>query len=160
MNDIGSPKIGGQRPYSSQVVGASCPHYHSPGSRVPDARLNWFIEHHHVFTNAQCGFRKHRSAVNHILVLDSEVRACFSQKSPEHLGAVFFEAAYDTVLRHGILQKLFKYGVRGRMGMFIQNFLTHCHFRVRVGLHSPAPSLRIIESPRAVSAVWPYSLSR
>ena len=82
-----------------------------------NVRLNWFLEHHHVFTNAQCGFRKHRSAVDHILVLDTEVRACFSQK--KHLGAIFFdiEAAYDTVLRHGILQKLFKYGVRGRMGI-------------------------------------------
>ena len=103
--------------------------------RMVNVRLNWFLEHHHVFTNAQCGFRKHRSAVDHILVLDTEVRACFSQK--KHLGAIFFdiEAAYDTVLRHGILQKLFKYGVRGRMGMFIQNFLSHRHFRVRVGNH-------------------------
>ena len=66
--------------------------------------VSWFLEHRGVFTNAQCGFRKHRSAVDHILALDTEVRVCFSQK--KHLGAIFFdiEAAYDTVPRHGILK--------------------------------------------------------
>ena len=107
--------------------------------KMVNARLNWFLEHHRVFTNAQCGFRKDRSTVDHILALDTEIRACFSQK--KHLGAVFFdiEAAYDTVLRHGILEKLFKYGVRGRMGTFIQNYLSHRHFRVRVGNHVSNP---------------------
>ena len=103
--------------------------------KMVNARLNWFLEHHNVLANAQCGFRKHRSAVDHILALDTEARACFSQK--KHLGAVFFdiEAAYDTVLRHGILLKLHNYGVRGRMGAFLQSFLSHRHFRVRVGGH-------------------------
>ena len=45
------------------------------------------------------------------------------------------EAAYDTVLRPVILRKLFKYGIRGCMGLFIQNFLSHRSFRVRVGNH-------------------------
>ena len=103
--------------------------------KMVNVRLSWFLEHHSVFTNAQCGFRKHRSAVDHILVLDTEARASFSQK--KHLGAVFFdiEAAYDTVLRPGILRKLFKYGIRGCMGFFIQNFLSHRSFQVRVGHH-------------------------
>ena len=100
-----------------------------------NARLSWFLEHNNIFTNAQCGFRKYRSSVDHILVLDTEVRAAFIQK--RHLGAVFFdiEAAYDTVLRHGILRKLFKYGIRGCMGFFIRNFLSRRTFRVRVGNH-------------------------
>ena len=101
--------------------------------KMVNVRLSWFLERHRVFTNAQCGFRKHRSAVDHILVLDTEVRASFIQK--KHLGAIFFdiEAAYDTVSRLGILKKLLKYGIRGSMGFFIQNFLTHRSFRVRVG---------------------------
>ena len=103
--------------------------------KLVNVRLSWFLECHGVFTNAQCGFRKHRSAVDHILALDSEVRACFSQR--KHLGAVFFDiqAAYDSVPRNGILKKLFNYGIRGRMGLFIQGFLSDRHFRVRVGNH-------------------------
>ena len=75
--------------------------------KMVNVQLSWFLEHSGVLTNAQCGFRKHRSAVDHILALDTEVRACFSQK--KHLGAVFFdiEAAYDTILRHSVIGKLF-----------------------------------------------------
>ena len=103
--------------------------------KMVNVRLSWFLEHHNVFTSAQCGFRKHRSAVDHILALDTEVRTCFIQR--KHLGAVFFdiEAAYDTVLREGIIKKLFRYGIRGRMGSFIKGFLSHRLFRVRVGNH-------------------------
>ena len=101
--------------------------------KMVNVRLSWFLERHSVFTEAQCGFRKHRSAVDHILVLDTEARACFIQK--KHLGAIFFdiEAAYDTVSRAGILRKLFKLGIRGCMGLFIQNFLSQRSFQVRVG---------------------------
>ena len=65
----------------------------------------------------------------------SEVRACFTER--KHLGAVFFdiEAAYDTVLRQSIVAKVHKYGIRGRMGLFIKNFLWGRRFRVRVGSH-------------------------
>ena len=103
--------------------------------KMVNMRLSWFLERHNIFTSAQCGFRKHRSAVDHILALDTEARACFTQK--KHLGAVFFdiEAAYDTVPRDCILRKLYSYGIRGRMGLFINNFLTCRRFRVRVGNH-------------------------
>ena len=101
--------------------------------KMVNVRLTWFLEHHGILTNSQCGFRKYRSTVDHILALDTEIRACFSYR--KHLGAIFFdiEAAYDTVLRHAILRKLFNYGVRGHMGYFIRNFLSHRCFRVRVG---------------------------
>ena len=96
-------------------------------------RLSWFLERHDIFTRAQCGFRKHRSAVDHILALDTEVRSGFIKK--KHIGAVFFdiEAAYDTVPRDLILRKLHNYGICGRMGLFIENFLLNRRFRVRVG---------------------------
>ena len=75
--------------------------------KMVSARLSWFLECNNIFTNAQCGFRKHRSAVDHLIALDTEARASF--KLRKHLGAVFFdiEAAYDTVPRRVILQKLF-----------------------------------------------------
>ena len=85
--------------------------------KMVNVRLSWWLEHHNIFTNSQCGFRKHRSSVDHLLALDTEVRACFREK--KHLGAVFFdiEAAYDTVPRHRIYQKLFKWH-SGSYGLF------------------------------------------
>ena len=96
--------------------------------KMVNMRLSWYLERHGILTNAQCGFRKHRTAVDHILILDTEARASFARK--KHLGALFFdiEAAYDTVLRPVIIRKLFKYGIRGCMGFFIQNFLSRRSF--------------------------------
>ena len=101
--------------------------------KMINVRLSWFLERHDIFTRAQCGFRKHRSAVDHILALDTEIRAGFIKK--KHIGAIFFdiEAAYDTVPRDLILRKLHSYGICGRMGLFIKNFLSGRRFRVRVG---------------------------
>ena len=110
--------------------------------KMVNARLSWFLEHNDIFTDAQCGFRKHRSSVDHILALDTEVRTAFTEK--KHLGAIFFdiEAAYDTVLRQIILRKLLSYGIRGCMGFFICNFLSYRTFRVRVGNHLSSSHLQ------------------
>ena len=101
--------------------------------RMVNTRLMWFFEHHGIFTSSQCGFRQHRSTIDHILALDTDVRVSF--KCGRHVGALFFdiEAAYDTTWRFGILMKLHKYGIRGRMGHFLSSFLSDRYFRVRVG---------------------------
>ena len=103
--------------------------------RIVNRRLCWILEHDNILTNAQCGFRRNRSTTDHILAIDSVIRAAFEKN--RHVGAVFFdiEAAYDTTWRQGILLKLHKYGIRGHMGTFIKNFLTRRRFKVRVGGH-------------------------
>ena len=101
--------------------------------KMVSKRLCWFLEQQGVFTNAQCGFRQHRSTVDHLLTLDTSVRVAFEKS--RHVGAVFFdiEAAYDTAWRHGILLKLLRHGIKGSMGIFLKNFLSDRHFKVRVG---------------------------
>ena len=61
------------------------------------------------------------------------VREGFVQR--EHVVSVFFdlEKAYDTTWKYGILQDLYKCGLRGRLPEFIANFLALRHFRVRIG---------------------------
>ena len=101
--------------------------------KMVNVRFTWFLESHRIFNNDQCGFRKHRSTVDHLTRLDTDVRCAFRER--RHVGAIFFDvfAAYDTVWRHGILLKARQYGLRGQMGFFIQNFLTDRTFRVRIG---------------------------
>ena len=52
-----------------------------------------------------------------------------------HVVSVFFylEKACDTVWKYGVIRDLHKVGLRGRMPMFIQNFLSNRVFRVRLG---------------------------
>ena len=101
--------------------------------KLINVRLSWFLEHRNIFTPAQCGFRKNRSTLDHLVTFDTVVRAAFKQR--HHVGAVFFdlEAAYDTAWRHGILLKAHRCGIRGQMGRFLQNFLEQRFFRVQVG---------------------------
>ena len=48
---------------------------------------------------------------------------------------VFFdlEKAYDTTWKYGILRDLHDAGLRGRLPVFISNFLNERYFRVRIG---------------------------
>ena len=49
--------------------------------------------------------------------------------------SVFFdlEKAYDTTKKYGIMKDLHDMDLRGRLSLFIQNFLSERKFRVRVG---------------------------
>ena len=53
----------------------------------------------------------------------------------DHLVSIFFDLqkAYDTTWRYGILRDLYAMGLRGRLPIYIREFLTHRYFRVRVG---------------------------
>ena len=101
--------------------------------KMVNSRLVWFLEDKGFFVKEQCGFRKHRSTIDNILTLDTVVRSAFKDK--QHVGAIFYdiEAAYDTTRRYGIMSKLFKCGIRGSLGHFLQNLLSERSFKVRVG---------------------------
>lgn len=101
--------------------------------RMISTRLMWFLETEGLLANAQCGFRRHRSSVDQLVILDTVVRNAFTRK--KHVLAVFFdiEGAFDTTWRQGILMKLHRMGIRGHMGWFLSNFLRDRSFTVRVG---------------------------
>ena len=90
--------------------------------KMVSSRLMWFLEKEGFFVSEQCGFRKFRSTVDHILTLDTVVRSAFREK--QHVGAIFYdiEAAYDTTWRYGIIRKLFNCGIRGSMGFSWKTF--------------------------------------
>ena len=52
----------------------------------------------------------------------------------EHVVSIFFdlEKAYDTTWKYGIMKNLHDMDFRGRLPLFIQNFLSERKFRVRV----------------------------
>ena len=102
----------------------------------------WFLETTNSISNLQCGFRKNRSTVDHLIRLETFIRECFIRK--EHMVAIFFdlEKAFDTTWKHGILKDLFDLGLRGNLPVFIKNFLNHRSFQVRVGSSLSDPHLQ------------------
>ena len=66
--------------------------------RLVHLRLAWFLESRGILAPAQCGFRKNRSTVDHLVSLDTVIRLAFKER--RHVVAVFFdlEGAYDTAM--------------------------------------------------------------
>ncbi|WP_256858032.1 RNA-directed DNA polymerase, partial [Solemya velum gill symbiont] len=74
--------------------------------RMINSRLVWTLESQNLLSPLQCGFRKRRSTVDHLIRLDSYVKKAFSRS--EHAVTIFFdlEKAYDTTWKYGILKDL------------------------------------------------------
>ena len=91
------------------------------------------FESNKLITNSQCGFRKRRSTIDHVVKLETSIREAKIQK--QHLIAVFFdlEKAYDTTWRFGIMKDQHSMGLRGRLPKFIKNFLSDKKFWVQAG---------------------------
>ena len=101
--------------------------------KLVNKRLIWYLEREEKLSRYQCGFRKTRSTLDHLVRLESFIREAFINK--EHVTAVFFdlEKAFDTTWKHGILKDLHDLGLRGNLPEFIKNFLNHRSFQVKVG---------------------------
>ena len=106
--------------------------------KMVNNRLVWLLESRGPHSSVQAGlppagFRKRLSTVDHLVRLENAIQDAFLAR--KHLVAVFFdlEKAYDMTWRYGILEKLHRWGFRGRLPLFVDAFLTDRVFRVRVG---------------------------
>ena len=98
-----------------------------------NTRLTWYLESNGLITPLQSGFRKGRNTLDQLVRLETYIREAFVNK--EHLVAVFFdmEKAYDTTWRYGIMKDLQEMNLRGRLPLFVKNFLKDRSFNVRLG---------------------------
>ncbi|RUS68704.1 hypothetical protein EGW08_023534 [Elysia chlorotica] len=101
--------------------------------RMVNSRLVWVLETQGLISKYQCGFREDHSTLDHLVRFETFVREALARK--KQVLAVFFdlEKAYDTTWKHGILTDLHELEFRGKLPIFIQNFLSDRHFRVRSG---------------------------
>jgi potassium voltage-gated channel Eag-related subfamily H protein 8 len=101
--------------------------------KLVNGRLMFHLENSKLLSNLQCGFRKNRSTIDHLVRLERFIREAFANQ--EHLVAVFFdlEKAFDTTWKYGILKDLHGLGLRGHLPEFIKNFLSYRRFSTKVG---------------------------
>ena len=107
--------------------------------RMVAKRLSWHLEVNNLLSNFQCGFRGKRCTTDHLIRLETFIREAFI--NGQHLVAVFFdlEKAYDTTWKFGILKNLRDMGFRGKLPIFIKNFLANRQFQVKVGASMSDP---------------------
>jgi len=102
-------------------------------------RLMQYLENNKLFSHFQCGFRKYRSTVDHLVRLETFIRKAIAE-SKKVVSVLFdMEKAYDKTWRYGILRDMYEMGLRGRLPQFIDQFLQHRQFKVRLNntLSSP-----------------------
>ena len=101
--------------------------------RMINDRLTWFLEANNIIADYQSGFRRYCSTDDHLVRLETLIREAFIKK--KHLVTIFFdlEKAYDTTWKYGIMKNIHDIGLKGRLPLFIQNFLNDREFKVKVG---------------------------
>ena len=101
--------------------------------RMINTRLNWYIEKHRILDRSQCGFRKHRSTTDHTVGLERYLRDAFAQR--QQVVGLFFdlEKAYETTWQYGIIRDLHRIGLRGKLPVFVSEYLRDRRIRVRIG---------------------------
>lgn len=101
--------------------------------RMVNNRLVWYLEKNGKLSTHQYGFRRNRSTMDNMQVLEDAVLRAFNQKS--HITCIFLdlEKAYERVWRYRILKQLLDWGVEGNIIHFIWNFLNEREFKVIIG---------------------------
>ena len=91
--------------------------------RMINTRLIWYLEKSGILDRSQCGFRKHRSTTDHLVSLERHLRDAFAQRQ-QAVGLFFdLEKAYETTWQYGIIRDLHRIGLRGRMTVFVSEYL-------------------------------------
>ena len=95
-------------------------------------RLTWFLQDNNLITKYQCGFQKGKSTTDHLVRLETYIRQGFVKN--QHTVGIFFdlEKAYDTTWESSIMKDLHEMGLKGRLPLFINNFLKGRKFEVRL----------------------------
>ena len=98
-----------------------------------NTRFIWYLEKSGILDRSQCGFRKHRSTMDNLVSLERYIRDAFARKQ-QAVGLFFdLEKAYETTWQYGIVCDLHRIGLRGRLPVFMSEYLRDRRIGVRIG---------------------------
>ena len=101
--------------------------------RLVNRRLLRYLEEHGVLSDNQFGFRKGRSALHNLLLLEHDVQKSLASNDFTTAAFLDIEKAFDMCPRWGILKCLHDMGLKGNLPIFILNFIKIRFFVVKVG---------------------------
>ena len=100
-------------------------------------RLQSVIEGRKLIDPEQKGFRKNHSTTNAVLRFTESIADGFNKGLATAAIFVDLKGAFDRVWRNGLVHKLYKMGITGRMLRWVQNFLSsrtaRCHIQDTAG---------------------------
>ena len=102
---------------------------------VLNQRLSAWAEDNSVLSDAQNGFRKGRSTVDHLCSLSSIIETRKLQNKATYVAFIDFKKAYDSVNRQLLWKKVWDLGVRGKIFAALRSLYTQSLYSVRVNGH-------------------------
>ena len=102
------------------------------GERMVNRRLYWWLESSGLLTEAQSGFRAANRTEDQLFRLVQSIQDGFQQGTATTAVFVDFQQAYDRVWRKGLLLKMQRLGVKGKMYNWIKDFLTERTMQTKV----------------------------
>ena len=93
-------------------------------------RLNHFIEQNGGFSFTQGGFRKRMCTLDQLARLEFNIRKTMLDKQICMVIFVDLSQAYDRVWHAGLLYKLQKVGIKGKLLKYVREYLYHRNFKV------------------------------
>ena len=104
--------------------------------RIGSNRLYSFMEQNGLLSPFQYAYRKNRDLTQALLYYVLEAQQAIETKHYMLTTMVDLEGAYDCVWRAGLLKKLHNAGIRGRLYLFIQQYLTGRTVKSTVNSHT------------------------
>lgn len=101
--------------------------------RIDTARLTYFLEHHHLLSPVQFGFRQRRSAETALWRLASQAGVALQSRRRMVLLSLDIKGAYDRVWHPGLLHKLASMGIPRELLGWVRSFLADRVATVGVG---------------------------
>ncbi|XP_058456412.1 uncharacterized protein LOC131433823 [Malaya genurostris] len=101
--------------------------------RLVNRRLVNFLEERNLLDQRQFGFRQGKGTGAHLGSLCDTILDKINQGLHVDALCIDIAKAYNTVNRDGILRQLVDWGINGRMGTFLQDFLQGRNFQVCIG---------------------------
>ena len=104
--------------------------------RMVNKRLQFHLETNGLINQTQSGFRKHHSTEDQIAYLTQEIENGFQEKKKTLAVFVDLTKAFDKVWKDGLLLKLLKKNICGRMYGWIHSYLFQRTARVKLERHT------------------------
>ena len=92
--------------------------------RIINQRLYWYLEANKILNTAQAGFRNGNRTEHQLFRLSQRIIDGFHNKKSTTAVFVDLQQAYDRVWRKGLLLKMQRLGIKGKIYNWIKNFLT------------------------------------
>lgn len=100
--------------------------------RMVNTRLMAHLEENNLLNNSQSAYRKNRSTEDQLVYLIQKIENAFQEKKKVLAVFVDLTKAFDKVWKEGLLLKLLRKKIEGKMYTWIQNYLQYRTTRVKL----------------------------